>query len=142
LFSPITPVGLGFELNQIRMDNKLARLLEDSLLNVWSERDSEQRLNVMKQIYATDIVFYEDDNGQAINGHQEINSLIKKLQDQWPTEFVFTLTKPAVINHGVSQVAWTLGAANATPAATGMDIAVVDNGLIKELYLYLDEPVS
>lgn len=122
------------------MDDKLVQLLEDSLLKVWSERDDQQRMEVMKQIYATDIVFYETDKGPAIKGHQEIDSLIKKLHSQWPPEFVFTLTKPAVINHGVSHVAWTLGAAQAPPAATGMDIAVIENGLIKELYLYLDNP--
>ena len=124
------------------MDNNGAQLLEDSILKVWSERDDEQRMNVMKQIYAADIVFYETDNGPAFNGHQEIDSLIKKLQNQWPPEFTFTLTKPVAINHGVSYAAWTLGAANATPAARGMDIAIVESGLIKELYLYLDAPAG
>lgn len=37
------------------------------------------------------------DTGLAITGHQAINSLIKKLQDQWLPEFVFTLIKPAVL---------------------------------------------
>ena len=124
------------------MNDKAAHLLEDSLLKVWSERDDEQRMNVMKQIYAIDIVFYETDNGPAITGHQAIDSLIKNLQNQWPPEFVFTLTKPVVINHSVSHVAWTLGAASATPAASGMDIAIIENGLIKELYLYLDDPAN
>jgi ketosteroid isomerase-like protein len=124
------------------MDDKPAQLLEDSLLKVWSERDEEKRMRVMEQIYAADIIFYEADNGQPIRGHAAINSLIKTLQNQWPPEFVFTLTKPAVINHGVSQVAWTLGIPRATPAATGMDIAIIDSGLIKELYLYLDNPAG
>jgi len=122
------------------MDDKLANLLEDSLLKVWSERNGEQRMNVMKRIYATDIIFYETNTGPAIKGHQAIDSLIKKLQDQWPPEFVFVLTKPAVINHGISHVAWTLGAPNAAPAASGMDIAIIADSLIKELYLYLDDP--
>ncbi|QHV96435.1 nuclear transport factor 2-like protein [Spirosoma endbachense] len=94
----------------------------------------------MLRIYAADIVFYEADNGPAITGHQAIDSLIQKLQGQWPSEFVFILTKAVVANHGVSHAAWTLGPANAKPAASGMDIALIENGLIKELYLYLDEP--
>ncbi|MBD2753481.1 nuclear transport factor 2 family protein [Spirosoma validum] len=124
------------------MNDNVAQLLADSLLKVWSERDDEQRMNVMKRIYASDIVFYETDNGPAITGHQAIDSLIKTLQNQWPPEFAFTLTKPAVTNHGVSHVAWTLGAANAIPVASGMDIAIIESGLIKELYLYLDEPAT
>lgn len=123
------------------MNNTRAHLLEDSLLKVWSERDDRRRLEVMNKIYAPDIVFYETDNGPAIIGHQAISSLIQKLQDQWPLEFVFTLAKPAVINHRISQVGWTLGATQASPAATGMDIAIIENGLIKALYLYLDDPI-
>ncbi|QDK83812.1 nuclear transport factor 2 family protein [Spirosoma sp. KCTC 42546] len=122
------------------MDEK--QLLEDSLLKVWSERNDEQRLEVMQQIYADDIIFYETDKGEAIEGHRAIDELIKTLQTQWPPEFVFALTKPVVINHGVSHVSWTLGAAHATPIASGMDIAIVEDGLIKELYLYLDGPTS
>jgi ketosteroid isomerase-like protein len=122
------------------MGNKAAQVLEDSLLKVWSERDQGQRVKEMIRIYAADIVFYEADNGPSITGHQAIGSLIKKLQEQWPPEFVFTLTNPAVTNHGVSHAAWTLGAANAKPAASGMDIALIEKGLIKELYLYLDDP--
>lgn len=120
------------------MNKTPTHLLEDSLLKIWNERDEQQRLKVMNQIYAPNIVFYETDAGPAIEGHQEINELIKKLQSQWPPEFAFTLTKPVVINHGVSQVSWTLGAAQAAPAATGMDVAIIENGLIKELYLFLD----
>lgn len=124
------------------MDDNIGQLLAGSLLKVWSERNDEQRMSVMKQIYAADIIFYETDNGPAIKGHQAIDSLIRRLQNQWPPEFVFTLTKPVVTNHGVSHVAWTLGAAQATPAASGMDIAIIESGLIKELYLYLDEPAK
>ena len=124
------------------MDDKVAPLLEDSLLKVWSERDDGQRMTVMKRIYADDIVFYETDNGPAIQGHLAIDSLIKTLQSQWPPDFAFTLTNPVVTNHGVSHVAWTLGPVNATPAASGMDIAIVERGLIKELYLYLDAPAG
>ncbi|OIN57398.1 hypothetical protein [Arsenicibacter rosenii] len=122
------------------MDEKLTQLLEDSLLKVWSERDDEQRLRVMEQIYATDIVFYETNEGEAIKGHQAMDELIRKLQTQWPPEFVFTITSPVVINHGISHVSWTLGPAHGTPVASGMDIAVIEGGVIKGLYLYLDDP--
>lgn len=123
-------------------DKNLTQLLADSLLKVWSERNDQQRIEVMKQIYAADIVFYETDQGEAIKGHQAIDELIKKLQTQWPPEFVFMLTKPVVINHGISHVSWTLGPAQGTPAASGMDIAIIEHGVIKDLYLYLDAPVN
>ncbi|RYZ47272.1 MAG: nuclear transport factor 2 family protein [Sphingobacteriales bacterium] len=122
------------------MNDQVASLLNDSLLKVWSERDQKQRMEVMSRIYAADIVFYESDSGPAFRGHLAIDELIQKLQAQWAPEFAFTLTGPVVTNHGVSHVAWTLGAAPETPVASGMDIAIIEHGLIKELYLYLDEP--
>lgn len=124
------------------MTIEVGQLLEDSLLKVWSERNDELRLKTMQQIYATDIVFYETDTSPAIIGHQAIDSLIKKLQKQWPLDFVFTLKKPVVTNHSISHVSWVLGVALATPAASGMDIAIIESGLIKELYLYLDDPTD
>lgn len=124
------------------MDDIVTPLLEDSLLKVWNERDDEQRIKVMQRIYAAGIIFYETDNGPAFKGHQAIDSLIKTLQSQWPPEFGFTLTGPVVTNHGVSHVAWTLGATDTPPAASGMDIAIIEHGLINELYLYLDNPAG
>ena len=124
------------------MDYKESSLLKDSLLKIWSERDEEQRMNVMQQIYAPDIVFYESDAGPAIAGYQQMNELIKKLQSQWPSEFGFVLTTPVVSNHGISHVAWTLGVPNEPPAASGMDIALIEHGLIKSLYLYLNDPLN
>ena len=124
------------------MHPKVSTLLEDSLLKVWSERDEKQRIKIMQQIYAPDVVFYESDAGPAIAGHQPMNELIKKLQSQWPATFGFVLTTPVVSNHGVSHVAWTLGVPHEPPAASGMDIALIEHGLIKSLYLYLHDPLK
>ena len=115
-----------------------ARLLEDSLLVIWNDRDPGKRLEAMKQIYAPDIHFYENNDGNAIVGHQAINELISKLQSEWPVEFLFELTKPSQVNHTVQIVSWNLGPKGAAPVATGMDVAITENDLIKSLYLFLD----
>ena len=115
-----------------------AKLLENSLLVIWNDRDSDNRLETMKKTYAPDIHFYESNDGNAIVGHQEINELISKLQAEWPVEFQFELNKPSQVNHTTQIISWNLGPKGATPVATGMDIAITENNLIKSLHLFLD----
>lgn len=115
-----------------------AQLLEDSLLVTWNDRNAERRLEAMEKTYSSDIQFYESNTGNAIIGHKAINELISKLQTEWPIEFQFELNKPSQVNHTIQIISWNLGPKGATPIATGMDIAVTENNLIKSLYLFLD----
>jgi hypothetical protein len=115
-----------------------AKLLEDSLLVIWNDRNAENRLEAMQRTYATDIHFFESNTGEAIVGHKEINKLISKLQTEWPIEFQFELNKPSQVNHTTQIISWNLGPKGAAPVATGMDVAITENDLIKSLYLFLD----
>jgi len=115
-----------------------AKLLEDSLLVIWNDRNAERRLEAMVKIYAPNIHFYESNTGDAIVGHQAMNELISKLQSEWPIEFQFELNKPSQVNNTIQLISWNLGPAGVPPVATGMDVAVVDNDLITALYLFLD----
>jgi hypothetical protein len=121
------------------MENS-AKLLEDSLLVIWNDRDAAKRLAAMKEVYAADMVFYESNEGPAITGYQPINDLIAKLQAQWPPEFRFELNRPSQVNHQVQHISWTLGIPGQPPVATGMDIAIIEDGKIKSLHLFLDAP--
>lgn len=119
-----------------------AKLLKESLLNIWNDRDAVARRKVMQEIYAADITFYENNQAAAITGHEAINELIEQLQKDWPVEFSFQLTGPAQINHEVQHIAWTLGTPGAPPAASGMDIAMIKNDKIQSLYLFLNSPAQ
>jgi len=119
-----------------------AQLLEDSLLVIWNDRNADNRAKAMQNIYAADIVFFETNDGPAIKGHQAMNELIATLQAQWPAEFKFELTGPARVNHQVQYIAWRLGVHGQPAAATGMDLAVVENGRIASLHLFLDAPAE
>jgi hypothetical protein len=116
---------------------KTAKLLEDSLLVIWNERNSDNRLKAMGKTYASDIHFYESNDGNAIVGHKVINELISKLQAEWPTEFLFELNKPSQVNQTTQIISWNLGPRGTMPIATGMDVAIIENGLIKSVYLFL-----
>ncbi|CAM3713040.1 nuclear transport factor 2 family protein [Mucilaginibacter galii] len=114
------------------------KLLEDSLLVIWNDRDAARRLAAMENVYAANMVFYESNDGAAITGYQAINDLITTLQSQWAPEFRFELSHPAQVNHQVQHISWTLGLPGQPPVASGMDIAVIEDSKIKLLHLFLD----
>ena len=115
-----------------------AHLLENSVLVIWSEPNADRRLEEMEKTYAPDVHFYEFNAGEAIVGHAAINELISKLQKEWPPESRFELNKPSQVNHQVQVVSWNLGPHGMPPISTGMDVAVIENDLIKSFYLFLD----
>jgi hypothetical protein len=119
-----------------------AKLLEDSLLVIWNDRNSENRLAAMKNVYSPDITFYESNEGVAIEGYKAIDDLITNLQAQWPLEFRFELTAPSKVNHQVQHIAWKLGISGQEPVATGMDVAIIEDHKIKSLHLLLDAPAN
>jgi ketosteroid isomerase-like protein len=113
-------------------------LLKDSLLLIWNNRNAAERLAIMEKIYAPDITFFEDDNAQPFIGFEPINNLIEKLQQSWPADFEFILTEAPKSNHNIQHISWHLGITGQEPAATGMDVAIIEGGKIKSLYLLLN----
>ena len=124
------------------MNNKLANLLEQSLGEIWNERDDKKRMDAMKRLYTPDIIFYETDTTEKFKGFDEINERIIELFGQWPAGFAFHFETRAEINHDVIKISWTLGLTGEPPFITGMDIAVIENELIKKLYLFLDNNIA
>ena len=117
-----------------------AQLLENSLLVIWNDRNAERRSEEMKKTYAPDVHFYEFNTAEAIIGHMAINELISKLQKEWPSGSRFELNKPSQVNHQIQIASWNLGPQGMQPVATGMDVAVIENDLIKSFHLFLDAP--
>lgn len=112
-------------------------LLQDSLLLIWNNRDAAERLTLMHNIYAPGIQFFESNDAEPFTGYEPINNLIGKLQADWPADFTFTLQAPLKLNHNMQHASWALGAPNQQPAATGIDVALTEDGKITKLYLFL-----
>ena len=117
-----------------------AQLLERSLLVIWNDRNAARRLETMKDTYAPDVHFYEFNSSEAIVGHSAINEIISKIQSGWPAESMFEINKPVQVNHSVQLVSWNLGPKGVLPVLTGMDVAIIENDLIKSFYLFLNDP--
>lgn len=112
-------------------------LLQDSLLLIWNNRNSEERLAIMEKTYAHDITFYESEDSEPFVGFESINNLIQKLQQDWAPDFDFILTESPKSNHNVQHISWKLGTTELA-VATGSDIAIIENDKIKALYLFLN----
>jgi len=117
--------------------NTSSTLLQDSLLLIWNNRNSAERLELMKKIYATDISFFESNESEPFVGFTAIDELIQKIQQDWPSDFEFVLTEAPKSNHNIQHIVWQLGIPGQEPVAKGGDIAIIDGGKIKSLYLFL-----
>lgn len=120
------------------MNSSIGDLLEKSMTEVWSERDETRRQAALERLYAPDVRFFEPE--KVFEGRARIHARIGEFLAMWPPDFVFYFDQAARINHNFVQLSWNFGAPGASPAVSGMDIAVVENNLISELYLFLDTP--
>ncbi len=120
------------------MKNASAKLIEQALGEIWNERDETKRLEVMKRIYAPDVIFYEADDAAEFKGFEVINARIIELFRGFPAGTAFHFKTGEEINHGVIKKSWTLGVLGEPPIATGMDVAIIENGLIKAFHQFLD----
>ncbi|WP_259065847.1 hypothetical protein HDF24_03160 [Mucilaginibacter sp. X4EP1] len=118
------------------MNNELARLMEDNLHHVWSERNASRRRVALEGVYASTISLFEV--GEIITGYDAINEKISSVVNGMPGDFIFSSLKPIIINNNVGRLIWGLGPKGQPPVATGMDVAIFENGRIKSLYVFLD----
>lgn len=118
------------------MDNALAQLMEENLKQVWGERNAAHRMLALEGIYAKDSTLFEVD--EIIAGYDAINDKVSSTVNRMPADFVFTRLRPVIINNNVGRLVWGLGPKDKPPVATGMDIAIFENGKIKSLYVFLD----
>lgn len=119
------------------MNQSIGHVLEQSLMDVWNERDNARREAAINRLYATNMRFFEQDD--IVEGRAAINAHIAAAQAHWPAEFVFHFDKGARVNHSLAQLSWTLGPAG-TPVVFGMDVAVVEQGVITSLHVFIDPP--
>jgi hypothetical protein len=118
------------------MQNELAQMMEENLMQVWSERDEVRRMKAIKNIYTNAGILYHV--GHKTEGFEAINKSISGVLSNMPENFAFTKLKPVIINNSIGRLIWGVGLAGQAPVATGMDIAHFENGKIKSLYVFLD----
>lgn len=112
-------------------------LVWKNLFEVFNERDSERRMEALKRLYAEDAVFYEGE--ETFSGLAAIGARFDAILSPTPAHFVFSVVLSPGRIRDLEQLAWRLGPQDAEPVASGLDIALVKDEKIQELYTFVDE---
>jgi SnoaL-like domain len=114
-------------------------LMTRSLLNVFNERDPEQRAVAISEIYSPAVIFYEAED--AVRGPAALNDRVQRLLDDAPG-FVFAPVGLPAVNHDLGRQAWTFGPPDAPPVVFGTDIARIVDDRIDALYVFVEPPAA
>jgi hypothetical protein len=109
----------------------VAELMRANLFEVFNERDDERRAKAIAATYTADVTFSDPEG--VVTGHEALTAKARKLLTEAPG-FVFSEAGPVLVNHDLGHLAWQLGPEGAPPVVRGIDVALVEGGLIKKLY--------
>jgi len=115
--------------------NSIANL-QQTHLAIWNEKDRARRDALIPTVYASDLQMFDKDF--VLNGSKEVSDFIDKLFAQDPG-FSFAPDQPMEpVQNGV-RFAWKIRTGGND--LTGMDFFLLEDGLVKLLYVFMD-PVS
>jgi SnoaL-like domain len=114
----------------------LDALMQANVIRIFNERNSSLRLAALRELYTEDATLYDPET--AATGQQAISEAVDSLHRMLPADFVFTATGHAVGHNGVGRLFWRAGPPNGPAAVTGIDVAHIENGRIKFLYVFVD----
>ncbi|MFJ6573435.1 nuclear transport factor 2 family protein [Streptomyces sp. NPDC091292] len=117
------------------MPNNIADLMYRNLLDVFNERDPARRALAVSEIYAEDVVWHEPD--KDFQGREALADRAAQVQEEM-TGWVFQPSGPVSVNHDIGHLAFHFGPADLPAAVTGMDIARCEDGVIVELYTFVN----
>jgi hypothetical protein len=114
----------------------VGELMHRNLIEVFNERDAERRRAAIERTYAEDVVFHDPEGSTA--GRAAIDGKVQALLDGAPG-FVFAARGRTYESAGsVGVLAWQFGPEGGEPVVTGIDVALVRDGLIQALHTALD----
>jgi SnoaL-like domain len=114
----------------------LDALMQANIARVFNERNPSLRLAALDELYAEDATLYDPET--VATGRQAISKAVDSLHRMLPTDFVFTATGHAVGHNGAARLFWRAGPPDGPVAVTGTDVAHIENGRIKLLYVFVD----
>lgn len=112
----------------------IEELMRATLLEVFDERDPARRRAAIERTYASDVTF--SDPAEVVVGHEALDAKAQGILDGAPG-FAFSPAGPVRVNQDLGQLAWNFGPPGQPPVVRGMDIALVEDGLISRIYTLL-----
>jgi hypothetical protein len=113
-------------------------LLQTHLERVFNERNAARRGRAIQELYAADATFYEQD--AKYSGTEAIARAVTQLLGALPPTLVFSMVAPAMENHDMGKLLWRGHLPDGTTVVTGTDVALVKEGRIRSLYVFVDAP--
>ncbi|MET0794379.1 MAG: nuclear transport factor 2 family protein [Polyangiaceae bacterium] len=110
--------------------------LEANLNRVFNERDAIRRGQAIQELYAADATFYEQQ--ATFSGTDAIIDAVTHLIGSLPPTLRFVVVSPAMVNHDMGKLLWRGELSDGKIVVTGTDIAHVENGRIRSLYVFVD----
>lgn len=114
-------------------------LMQANIVRVFNERDPDRRRVALGELYAEDATLYDPET--VATGREAISGAVDTLLRSLPPDFVFTATGHAVGHNGAARLFWRAGPPDGPVAVTGTDVAHIEDGRIKLLYVFVD-PVA
>ncbi len=111
-------------------------LMQANIVRVFNERDPDRRRLALSELYSEGAILYDPET--VATGWGAISQAVEDLLARLPAEFVFTAAGPAVGHNGAARLFWRAGSPDGPVAATGTDVAHIENGRIKLLYVFVD----
>jgi hypothetical protein len=113
----------------------------DRYIDTWNETDAQRRHKLIAEVYTEDAGY--TDPLVAVRGRDAIDQFVATAQQQFPG-MVFTLGSPVDAHHNQARFSWHLGVPGGEePVVVGFDVAVVEDGRLREVYGFLDKvPVA
>jgi hypothetical protein len=120
--------------------NDLDALMQANVDRVFNERNSDRRRAALSELYTEDAVLYDPETVAV--GQQAISEAVDSLLVRLPADFVLSATGHAVGHNGVGRLFWRAGPPGGPAAITGTDVAHIEDGRIKRLYVFVDPAMS
>lgn len=120
------------------MSDNIVGLMEANLLEVFNERDADRRWSVVNRIHAPDVRWA--DGEEVVVGRERLHAKAQQLLDGPLAGLGFTKSGQVhqVANMGfLAFDIFAPGASEGEPLVSGFDVALVENGVIAQLFTVL-----
>jgi hypothetical protein len=118
---------------------RIIELLYRNLQEVFGEGDAARRRAAIDEFYTDDCVLHVPDG--ALVGHDALDTFAGELRATHP-HFAYTPHGQAQALHNGGILAWGSGPKGEPPEYTGLDVVVVRESKIAELYVFLNPKLS
>jgi SnoaL-like domain len=118
---------------------RITELLYRNLQEVFGEGDAARRRAAIEEFYTHDCVLHVPDG--VLVGHAALDRFAGELRATHP-HFAYTPHGQAQALHNGGILAWGSGPKDGPPEYTGLDVVVVRESKIAELYVFLNPKLS